>query len=610
MKIYTRAVWFCLPFLLLNAQPVQIWSPESWELVSPESSPAAGPPAVRMVGGRNTWASGLIAARGNAPFRNPRAEISDLQHSSGVAFPARLVTLRYGSRDHRDAFAQQHPRPRDSYFYLSTTPPETAGTLVVRITAEIPPTAPAGEYRGTVTLHANGQHQIPVQLLVGEGRIPDPGNYVSHVNYATSPDTVALRYGVPMWSAEHWQKLEASFRIYRALGQNVLHVPVILRARLPDGSLSHPTHYGSVEGMIRFRESGGRVEPDFQVFENMLLRWRDQVGVPQFIVLSLWDVSWGNFERDHLGPGLEAMVTGVNAQGHPRGIFVPYPGTPGSEALWQSVIQGARDRVARLGWDPASVLIGIAHDRKPDNRVVEFYNHIAPEIHWNVISHMRGYGIRDGRMVIGEMQVGYHEFPWNPDPRNMNPGDLLGGWNPDFPVATISRFHSMQTENALSHRWLGDGTVGSRGTRNRTTNIGPTRWKLEFWEIATTDDRGRPATRSLFNMQGWVNLIRNRTVLATAGPNGMEPTVFLMNNIESIQDTEARIAIEQLLRSEIRGTMPETLVNRAHTLIVDRGNWIVNRRNDRWASDPSFDQNAHRLELFQVLGEMQRLAAP
>jgi hypothetical protein len=50
-------------------------------------------------------------------------------------------------------------------------------------------------------------------------------------------------------------------------------------------------------------------------------------------------------------------------------------------------------------------------------------------------------------------------------------------------------------------------------------------------------------------MSGWVNLIRNRTVLGTAGPNGVEPSVYLMNNIESIQDTETRIAIEQILRN-------------------------------------------------------------
>jgi hypothetical protein len=363
--------------------------------------------------------------------------------------------------------------------------------------------------------------------------------------------------------------------------------------------------------MIRFREAGGRVEPDFQVLEQYLLRWKEKVGTPQFIILSLWDVSFHSLETDHLGENLLAVVTGVDARGQSKELHVPYPGTAGSDALWAQVIQGTRDRVARLGWDPAKVLIGISHDRKPDNRVVDFYNRIAPDIHWNVISHMRGYGIRDGKMQVGEMRVGYHEFPWNPDPKNMKPGEILGGWNPDFPVATISRFHSMGGETALSHRWLADGTVGSRGTRNRTTNIGPTRWLLEFWEVPLQGERGQNRLGTLFNMSGWVNLIRNRTVLGTAGPQGMEPSVYLMNNIESFQDAEARIAIEQILRNAaVQSKIPAALREQAHNLLVTRGNFIVNRREEKWVADPAFDYYAHQLLLYQTLGELQSITAP
>ena len=214
-------------------------------------------------------------------------------------------------------------------------------------------------------------------------------------------------------------------------------------------------------------------------------------------------------------------------------------------------------------------------------------------------------------MTIGEMRVGYHEFPWNPNPRNMNPGDLLGGWNPDFPVATISRFHSMHGESALSHRWLAEGTVGSRGTRNRTTNIGPTRWLLEFWGVPQTDARGRDNVSWIFNMSGWVNLIRNRTVLGTAGPAGMEPSVYLMNNIESFQDTEARIAIEQILRNaDLKSQLPPELIQRAHDLIATRGQFIVDRREARWETDPAFAYHEHKLALYEILGDMQQIQTP
>lgn len=609
MKTLPLLIGFMLSFWMppyVAGQAVTVWTPESWELLSDDTPPVDGVPHLRMVGGRNGWASGVIAARGPGVFSRPLVEVSDLRHESGAVFPSRMITVRYASQHHRDAIGERNPSREGDYFHLSTTPLRETRTLVARVTAEIPAGAPPGAYRGQAVVSANGRHIVPVTLLVGEGVIPSPEQYVSHVNYPHSPDSVALRYGVDMWSREHWEKLDASFNVFRLLGQNVVHVPVILHSETREGNRSNPNHFGSRQGMIRFQRQGNRVVPDFSVFESFLARWSDRVSPPQFIVLYVWDISFANHERDHF-EGLQAVVTEVDARGNTSELLVPYPGTPGSESLWNAVIQGARERVVRLGWDPEKLLIGIAHDRKPENQVISFYNEIAPGIHWNVISHMRGYGIRDGAMTIGEMRVAYHEFPWNPDPKNMRPGQLLGGWNPDFPVATISRFHSMQSENALSHRWLGDGTVGSRGTRNRTTNIGPTRWLIEFWPVPQTDRRGNETLRWLFNMSGWVNLIRNRTVLGTAGPNGLEPSVYLMNNIESIQDTEARIAIEQMLRDpEVRETIPEDLVARAYNLIVERGTFIVERRSANWSMPDTFNMNAHSFELYNILGAMQR----
>ena len=397
MKFLNILVVCFLCTVRLPAASIQIWTPEPWILIAPDTPPVPGPPSVRMVGGRNGWGSGLVVARGNAPIQNPRASISDLRHATGANFPSGQVTIRYGSRDHRDDLAAQHPSPRDNYFHLSTTPLEETETLVVRFTAEIPHDALPGTYEGTITLTANGTHHIPVQLVVGAGTIPPQGEYVSHANYPSSPDSVALRYGVPMWSPEHWQKLEASFRVYRALGQDVLHVPVILRSRQQDGTISNVNHFGSREGMIRFREQDGHTTPDFQVFEQMLHHWREQVGIPQFIVLYVWDVSFRRMEQSDLEENLQAIVTGIDPQGQPYELGVPYPGTPGSNEIWQPVIQGVRDRVEQMGLDPASVLIGIAHDHKPDNRVIDFYNQIDPGIHWNVISHMRGMAFGTGK---------------------------------------------------------------------------------------------------------------------------------------------------------------------------------------------------------------------
>lgn len=609
--------WLMILLLMLGihgtalGQAPAIWTPDHWKLLDDESTPTDGEPHLLLVGGRNGMASGLLAARTGDWIRRPVVTVTALRHEDGQAvIPPAAITVRYGSQHHRDAIGEQSPNREGPYMHLSTKPLEQTKTLVSRITVSIPADAAPGVYQGQAQIRATGlTRRVPLTLHVGRGVLPDPTNYVSHVNYPSSPDSVALRYGVPMWSADHFRRMEASFEIFRQLGQSVLHVPVIIQSQTADGNRSNFNHFGSRQGMIRFRVTGRQVQPDFSAFEQFIAEWKRRVGTPQFVVLYVWDISFSDHERNALA-GLQAVVTGVDARGATGELLVPYPGTPDSEQLWRQVIGGVRDRVEANGWKRESVLIGIAHDRKPTDRTVDFFNEIAPGIHWNVISHMRGYGIRDGRMTIGNMEVGYHEFPWNPVPRaDHRPGTILGGWNSDFPVATISRFHSMQSENDLSHRWLGDGTVGNVGTRNRTNIIGPTRWKIEFWPVPRPDRDGRVTMGSLFNMQGWVNLIRNRTNLGTAGPTGLEPTVYLQNNIESIQDTEARIAIEMMLRSdEIRPKLSDELVDRAHQLIVERARVINLNRERGWAGIDDFDHQQHARMLYDTLGEMQEAA--
>jgi hypothetical protein len=48
------------------------------------------------------------------------------------------------------------------------------------------------------------------------------------------------------------------------------------------------------------------------------------------------------------------------------------------------------------------------------------------------------------------------------------------------------------------------------------------------------------------------------------------------------------------------------VVSRAHDLIVERGNFIVGRRSETWVMPDSFNMHNHTLELYNILGAMQR----
>ena len=272
--VFSLCVVLCTAWV--HAQPLTLWTPDPWDVLNDESQPDGDAPNLLMVGGRNGNASAQIAARGNGMLTDPVVEVSPLRHEGGATMPADYVTVRYGSQHHRDAIGERDPKREGDYFHLSTQPLKETRTLVARLTATIPPNAPAGVYRGQVTVRARGvpAQTLPLTLLVGKGVLPSPDHYVSHVNFLHSPDSVALRYGVPMWSDAHWEKLAESHKVLRALGQSVLWIPVTLRSETAEGNRSGPNHFGSREGVIRFRQEGGNITPDFSVFEQMLLRWR------------------------------------------------------------------------------------------------------------------------------------------------------------------------------------------------------------------------------------------------------------------------------------------------------------------------------------------------
>jgi hypothetical protein len=325
---FLSRVWVLalIPRVLLG-QALQVWTPEPWEMLSDETPPAPPPPHVRMAGGRNGWASGLVAARGEGMLSSPRVEVSDLRHESGVTFPARFWSPFATAPSTTATRSGNATRRREGDYFppLHHPAPEETRTLVARLTAEIPANAPPGVYRGQAVVNANGRHTVPVTLTVGEGSDPLPRSTTSPTStIPTAPTPWPCATGTDMWSREHWEKLDASFGVFRLLGQNVVHVPVILHSERRGGNRSNPNHFGSRHGMIRFQLQGNQVVPDFTVFETFLARWRDRVGPPQFIVLYVWDISFANHERDHFD-GLQAVVTGVDARGHPLGTARPLP---------------------------------------------------------------------------------------------------------------------------------------------------------------------------------------------------------------------------------------------------------------------------------------------
>ena len=101
---------------------------------------------------------------------------------------------------------------------LPGEPTPVYGAVVpVWVTVKVPADAQPGDYRATLTVGANGKRlSVPVEVRVSGFRLPEPKDYRTFVELVESPDTLAVEYGVPLWSEAHWKLIEKSLSLIAA----------------------------------------------------------------------------------------------------------------------------------------------------------------------------------------------------------------------------------------------------------------------------------------------------------------------------------------------------------------------------------------------------------
>ncbi len=607
MRVLALALPATLLIMLLAAshsaaKPVQLFNADIVEQIDDQWQPRGTPGGqghgelepVRIHGPRNGQASAMVVLLSEDELEHISVRV-ELSAPEGAGLDESDMQVRYGLNHEPAGSGCGEGRQRDDHRILAEQPPESFTRLPVWITAHIPADAEPADYRGEIVIDTGGQKlSAELELTVHGFTLPDPNDYHTFVNLIYSPDSVALRYDVPFWSDEHFEKLKRSHHWLHQAGQDVLYIPFVTG-----------THFGYREPVIRWieREDGG-YEPDFTALERYLEAWDEQVGEPVFVVLYIWDRQFGAHGNE---PDRETATVRVidPGTGESRDKEAPYFAREGSRAFWEPAITGAIERIEQRGWggrleqrgwDSDHVLLGIAHDRKPIEEVVAFFQDVAPDRKWNVISHARGYGLPGNPEPVDGLVIGYHEYPWNPEPSPPLDGRLIGGWDIEHPRASIARFHAFMNSNAASYRWLLEGTTGSD---HRRWTVGVTRFQTDFFHI---DGEGR-----LLDMSGWVNLMRNHDVLLAPGPEGALAKQKYQLLIEGVQDTEARIAIERVLADEaLKAKLDDELIERARDILEWRIKVIREQRDarPRWSTYMEVDDIEGISELYAVAGEV------
>ncbi len=522
---------------------------------------------LRLVGPRNGFCSAQVVVTGADPA-NVRATATPLRGPGTI--PTEAVRVRYAAVSPPPPLEfGAHSEGSDPTVLtpycdvLQEEPPADAAVLPVWVTVAIPPDAPPGDYSGMLAVAGA---QVPVALHVGRWLCPGPNEWVTHVGLLSSPETLAMQYGVGPWSEEHWRLVGRELDLLAGLGSDDLWLSV-----LPGNSL------GQERPWITFRKTAAGYEPDLALAERYTRTYAERIGEPQYAMVYLWEdglYGYGYKKRSDEKGQVALMVDGEVAK-------LPAPAAPGGEAVWAPLMEGIRSLVRERGWDERVITLGCASDVRPVRETVEFFAEHAPYARWAVWTHGRDAWVPEGQRnydILSDdaimrftngMDVSYYSFVDAPAPSpGERPDGIQGGW--DVPFRRFFSFRNYLAPYTHLEQWrtLADACMATRRGEMHplwAAHADPCGFAFvafDYWPVS----RGEPLL-SRYG-RGFRTLMRNNTQwLAAPGPDGPIATVRYEMLREGLQECEARIALEKALAA---GKVPGDLAEKARTLLAER----------------------------------------
>ena len=147
-------------------------------------------------------------------------------------------------------------------WYGGSMPSYKVAFQPIWVTAKVPRDARPGQYAGTIVITAADAApvEVPLQFRVaGDWTLPDPCDFKTLMGILESPDSVARKYGVPLWSPAHWKLLDQVFELLGQIGTGDLYVPLLAK-----------TNLSNEHSMVRWiKQPDGSYQHDFSIVERL-----------------------------------------------------------------------------------------------------------------------------------------------------------------------------------------------------------------------------------------------------------------------------------------------------------------------------------------------------
>ena len=292
------------------------------------------------------------------PLKNVRIAVSDLKCGKNVipasATTASFVGYVWTDELNKDRKSGCSDRPNKADWDSSLV----ADVLEVRKSLDIeaqctqplwvniwvPQDIPSGVYKGALTVSGENfaDVRLPMKINVQKRTLPDPAQWVFHLDLWQNPYAVARYYNVPLWSRQHFDIMKPLMQQLANAGQKVI-----------TASVMHHPWAGQTEDpfdsmVFRMKKIDGSWVYDYTVFD----RWVEfmmSVGIDQQIncySMVPWELSFQYF--DQATNSLKFVKTA--------------PGEPAYEEMWVAMLTSFSKHLREKGWFD---ICAIAMDERP-----------------------------------------------------------------------------------------------------------------------------------------------------------------------------------------------------------------------------------------------------
>ena len=433
---------------------IQVWNCPRHATLSVNSYGDLGDPGspIEIDAVRNGAFSGRFVISSTDTIENLSVSLSSLKAQSGTGeLSGNTAVLRCGRRS-RPSETQRHAHLFDG---LHPTIPERipalnkrfriahrkyvtckGALLPVWITVKPPKGTPAGLYKGTVTVEADGLEKlnIPVRCTLHGWTLPDPIDYrVRNLN-VFSPYSLALHYKVPLWSEEHLKLIEQSFNLMAAINARRVDIDCVPVLRARSAPLEHT--------MFRLvpKKDGKGYTYDFSIAEKVFDLIEKTMKAPLPLQINCWG---DDRKRDKNKKVYRAWAVSNKhvpvldpEKGNLSSVDNPPPGSEENYKFWKPILDELRTRIKKRGWLSAAALGHQSYCWQPAPAQVDIAHRIWPDAVWNFSAHS---GTLNGRFKGTKnlvMITRYSECVWTAGkPRHrgyrrlLKPGRDKSIWN-------------------------------------------------------------------------------------------------------------------------------------------------------------------------------------